>query len=190
MVPTGTSPLARYKATLAAGLLVGVDPETLRATSGPGGHVRACWGPSGHAGGRRPRLARGRDPCCCHLPGLRARQPVWGVSGPFLQLPLLTPETFVPGAQFQAAWGSATSAASTPPTEARRAARWLPAGRRRAPSMAPRSGSHQGTRGPPAPLRAATAPATPTGASSPTGGNCPSALGGSLRGSGGPKGSG
>lgn len=99
---------------------------------------------------------------------------VWEGLGAFLQLPLLP----LPGAQFQAAWGSATSAASMPPTEARRAARWLPAGRRRAPSMAPRSGSPQGTRGPPAPLRAATARATPTGASSPTGGNRP-ALGAS-----------
>lgn len=68
------------------------------------------------------------------------------------------------------------SVASTPPTEVLRAARWLPAGKRRAPSMAPRSGSQQGMRGPPAPRQAAMVPATPTGASSPTGGNCPSAL--------------
>lgn len=126
-----------------------------------------------------PRRGRGQvwrgdvSPASVTSLGLQPWQgPCGRVSGLSLRHPLFTSEMFVSGAQFQVVWGSATSAASTPPTEVHQAARWPPAGRKRAPSMAPRSGSRRGTRGPLAPLQAAMALVMPMGASSPTGGNC------------------
>lgn len=72
--PVGTSLLACYKAAVAAGLPVGVDPGPCAPSWGQGvsrSLLRTLW------------LARGCVPCCCHLPGAATMAgPCGRVSGP------------------------------------------------------------------------------------------------------------